>query len=118
MIEKLKNVKGVEVLDVEHMSRKIIRIGTEEHKIEYFYSEVTNKNTNKWSAIQCLAKQLGRKQEEIIGIGDNMNDYEMVKNAGLGIAMKNSALEKQNIADYITEDNNSDGVANAIYKYI
>lgn len=118
VLEKLKNVKGVEVLDVEHMSRKIIRIGTEEYKIEYFYSEVTNKNTNKWSAIQFLAKQLGIKQEEIIGIGDNMNDYEMVKNAGLGIAMKNSALEKQNIADYITEDNNSDGVANAIYKYI
>lgn len=32
--------------------------------------------------------------------------------------MKNSALEKKNIADFVTEDNNLDGVAKAIYKYI
>ena len=118
IIEKLKNIKGVEVLDVEHMSKKIIRVGTEEHKIEYFYTEVTNKDTNKWTAIKNLANKLKIKEEQIICIGDNINDYEMVKNAGLGIAMKNSALEKQNIADYVTEDNNSDGVGNAIYKYI
>ena len=118
IIEKLKNIKGVEVLDVEHMSKKIIRIGTEEHKIEYYYTEVTNENTNKWSAIQVLAKKLGIPESQVIGIGDNMNDFEMVKNAGLGVAMKNSALEKQGIAGYITEDNNSDGVGNAIYKYI
>ena len=55
---------------------KIIRIGTEEHKIEYFYSEVTNKNTNRWSAIQFLAKQLGIKQEEIIKeINEAINIY-------------------------------------------
>ena len=47
-----------------------------------------------------------------------MNDLEMVKNAGLGVVMKNSALEKLDIADFVTEDNNSDGVGNAIYKYI
>ncbi len=118
IIEKLKNIKGVEVLDIEHMSKKIIRIGTEEYKIEYFYTEVTNKNTNKWSAIQFLSKKLNIKDEEIMCIGDNMNDLEMVKNSGLGITMQNSALEKQNVADYVTEDNNSDGVGNAIYKYI
>lgn len=118
IIEKLKNIKGVEVLDVEHMSKKIIRTGTEEHKIEYFYTEVTNQNTNKWTAIQYLSQKLGIQESEIICIGDNVNDLEMVKNAGLGIAMKNSALEKQDIAKYITEDNNSDGVGNAIYKYI
>ena len=118
IIEKLKNIKGVEVLDVEHMSKKIIRIGTQEHKIEYFYTEVTNKNTNKWTALKALAEKLNIKEEEIICIGDNINDYEMVKNAGVGVAMKNSALEKQNIADYITEDNNSDGVGNAIYKFV
>lgn len=118
IIDKLKSISGVEVLDVEHMSKKIIKTGTEEYKLEYFYTEVTNENTNKWSAISFLAKQLEIKQEEIICIGDNINDLEMVKNAGLGIAMKNSALEKQKIANYITEDNNSDGVGKAIYSYI
>lgn len=118
IIEKLKNIKGVEVLEIEHMSKKIIKTGTQEYKIEYFYTEVTNKNANKWEAIEYLSKQLDIEKEEIICIGDNMNDLKMVKNSGVGIVMKNSALEKQNIADYVTEDNNSDGVGNAIYKYI
>ena len=116
--EKIKKIKGVEILDVEHMSKKIIRIGTEEYPIEYYYTEVTNQNANKWHAIEYLLKKLNISKEEVICIGDNMNDFEMVKNSGIGIAIKNSALEKQNIANYITEDNNSDGVANAIYKYI
>ena len=118
IIEKMKNVRDVEVLDVEHMSRKIIRIGTEEHQIEYFYTEVTNKNANKWTAIQFLIQKLNIKDEEVICIGDNMNDLKMIEKAGLGVVMKNSALEKLEIADYVTEDNNSDGVGNAIYRYV
>ena len=118
IIEKIKNIKEIEVLDVEHMSKKIIKIGTEEHTIEYFYTEVTNRNANKWGAIKFLINDLKIKEEEVICIGDNINDYEMVKNAGVGIVMKNSALEKKNIANFVTEDNNSDGVSYAIYKYI
>ena len=118
IMEKMKNVREVETLEVEHMSKKMIRIGTQEYPIEYFYTEVTNKNANKWNAIQFLIKKLNIMENEVICIGDNMNDLKMIKNAGLGIAMKNSAIEKQKIADYVTEDNNSNGVGNAIYKYI
>ena len=118
IIEKMKNVKDVEVLDVEHMSKKIIRLGTEEHKVEYFYTEVTNKYANKWPAIKFLMNKLEIKDEEVICIGDNMNDLKMIEKAGMGIVMKNSALEKHNVANYVTDDNNSDGVGKAIYKYI
>ena len=118
IMEKLRDVKNIEILNVEHMSRKILRIGTEEVEVEYFYTEITNKNANKWNAVEYLIKLLGITKEETICIGDNVNDYEMVKNSGLGIAMKNSALEKEKIAKYITEDNNSNGVGNAIFKYI
>lgn len=118
ILQKVKSIKGIEVLDVEHMSKKIIRIGTEEYKIEYYYTEVTNDKANKWSAIKFLIDKLKIRDEEVICIGDNINDYEMVKNAGVGIVMKNSALEKQNIADFVTQDNNSDGVGAAICKYI
>lgn len=118
IIEKMKNVRDVEVLDVEHMSKKIIKIGTEEYSVEYFYTEVTNKDANKWSAIEFLIEKLKIKKEEVICIGDNMNDLQMIKNAGIGIVMKDSALEKQKIGDFVTEDNNSNGVAKAIYRYI
>lgn len=118
IIEKMKKVREVEVLDVEHMSKKIIKIGTEEYPVEYFYTEVTNKDANKWPAIQFLIKKLNIKESEVICIGDNMNDLKMIQNAGLGIVMKNSALEKQNVGNFITDDNNSDGVGNAVYNYI
>jgi len=118
IIEKLKKLREIEVLDIEHMSKKIIKTGTEEYVLEYFYTEVTNKNANKWNAIKYLIEKLNIKEDEVICIGDNINDLEMVKNSGLGITMKNSALEKQNVANYVTDDNNSDGVGKAIYKYI
>ena len=116
--QKLKTVKGIEVLEVEHMSKKIIKDGTDEYKVEYYYTEVTNCNANKWNTIEKLIQKLNINKEEVICIGDNMNDLEMITNAGLGIIMKNSALEKRNIAKYITDDNNSDGVGKAIYKFI
>ena len=118
IIQKLKMIGGVEVLDVEHMSRKKIRIGTEEIDVEYFYTEISSKNVDKWNAIEFLIEKLQIKKEEVICIGDNINDKKMVENAGVGITMGNSALSVNNIGDFITEDNNSDGVKIAIYKYI
>lgn len=118
IIQKLKRISGVEVLDIEHMSKKVIRIGTEEINIEYFYTEITKAGTDKWNAIEFLIKKLNIKKDEVICIGDNLNDKKMVENASVGITMKNSALDKKNIGDYVTKDNNSDGVKYAIYKYI
>ena len=118
IIDKLKKIRDVEVLDVSHMSKKFIKRGTEEVQVEYFYTEVTNKNTNKWDAITFLINELDIKKDEVICIGDNINDLKMIENSGLGIVMKNSALEKMKIGDYVTLDNNSNGVEKAIYKYI
>ena len=118
IIDKLKKIRDVEVLDVSHMSKKFIKRGTEEVQVEYFYTEVTNKNTNKWDAITFLINELDIKKDEVICIGDNINDLKMIENSGLGIVMKDSALEKMKIGDYVTLDNNSNGVEKAIYKYI
>ena len=57
---------------------------------------------------------MGIKREEIIAIGDNINDKKMLENAGLGIAMENSSPEVTQIANYVTANNNEDGVAKAL----
>lgn len=118
IIKKLKMIKNIDVLDVGHMSRKIIKNGTEEYPLEYYYTEVSSQNVDKWSAILKLIEILDIKPEEVMAIGDNVNDQTMLENAGLGIAMANSAPYIQKMADEITLDNNSDGVAVAIEKYI
>lgn len=118
IIRKLHAIKNVDVLDVAHMSRKVIRDGTEKVLMEYYYTEITSKNVDKWQAIEKLIQTLGIKKEEVIAIGDNRNDAEMVKNAGLGIMMQNSAPYIQEMADVIVTDNDHDGVAQAIENYI
>ena len=118
IIRKLRDVKGINVLDVGHMTRKLMKLGTEVYSIEYYYTEITNEDTNKWNAINFLIEKLGINKEEVIAIGDNVNDQTMLENAGLGVTMANSASYIQKMGNVITDTNNDDGVAKAIEKYI
>ena len=118
IIKKLRKVDDIEVLDVLHMSRKMIKQGTEDIPIEYYYTEISLKNVDKWNAIQFLMKKMNLKKEEIIAIGDNMNDKLMIENAGLGVAMGGSTPIIQNIANYITKSNNEEGVAKVLEKIV
>lgn len=58
IIRKLRNIKNVDTLDVEHMSRKMFKSGTEEVSIEYYYTEITSQNVNKWNALNFLAEKM------------------------------------------------------------
>ena len=117
ILKKINKVKDVEVLDVSHMSRKTITQGTEEIPIEYYYTEITYKDVDKWNAIEFLAEKINIKREEIIAIGDNINDKKMIEESGLGIAMKGSTPYVREVAKYITDTNNDEGVAKAIEKF-
>lgn len=90
IIRKLRRIEGIEVLDVSHMSRKTIKQGSEEITIEYYYTEITVQNVDKWDALAFLMEKLNIKKEEVIAIGDNVNDKKMIQEAGLGIAMGGS----------------------------
>lgn len=117
IIRKIKEIKDIEVLDVSHMSRKLIRQGTEEIPIEYYYTEISLNDVDKWNAIKYLTKELNIKSEEIIAIGDNINDKKMIENAGLGIAMNGSTPIVTKVAKDIAPDNNEEGVARILQKY-
>ena len=118
ILQELKKIQNVNVLDVEHMSRKTIKLGTTEINMEYYYTEITSQNVDKWDAIRYLAKKLEIAQQDIVAIGDNVNDKEMIQNAGLGVVMGNSAPYIQEIGDVVTLSNQEDGVAYAVHEYI
>ena len=118
IMKKLNEIDDIEVLEVSHMSRKMIRQGTEEIPIEYFYTEISAKNVDKWHAIEFLKENLNVSTEEVVAIGDNMNDKKMIENAGLGIAMGQSSPVIKEIANQITASNNEDGVAQILYSII
>ena len=117
IIRKLREISNIDVLDVGHMSRKTIKQGTEDISIEYYYTEISLKDVDKWNAIEYLINKIGIEKEEVIAIGDNINDKKMIENAGLGIAMGQSTPIVRQIADYITENNDEDGVKKALEKY-
>ncbi len=118
IMKKLRQIGNIDVLEVEHMSRKTIKDGTDDVDIQYYYTEITNENVNKWSAIEFLIGKLNIATEEVIAIGDNLNDKEMIENAGLGVVMGNSNPTMKALADVVVSDNNSEGVKEAIYKFV
>ena len=118
IIRKLKEIENLDILNVEHMSRKRFKLGTEEVSIEYHYTEITNENVNKWNAIEFLLNKLNIDKDETVAIGDNINDKEMIENAALGIVMGNSNPLMKEIGNVIVSDNNSEGVLEAFNKYI
>lgn len=117
IIRKIKEISGIEILEVAHMSRKIIKQGTEEIPVEYFYTEISASDVDKWSAIDFLRKKLNLEPENIMAIGDNVNDKKMIEKAGMGVAMKGSTPEIINVANDVTDTNNNDGVAKILEKY-
>lgn len=114
IIRKFREIKNIDVLDVAHMSRKIIKAGTEEVSLEYYYTEITNEQVDKWNAIKWLTGNIGISEEEAVAIGDNVNDKLMIENAGLGVAMGNSDPKIKEIADKVVANNNEDGVSEAV----
>ena len=118
IIKKFSDMTELDFLDISHMSRKIIKHGTIEVPIEYYYTEISMKDVDKWYAIEFLINKLGIQKEEVMTIGDNMNDKKMIEEAGLGVTMKGSTPAVKQVADFITEDNNNEGVAKAIEKFI
>ena len=80
--------------------------------------EVNAKGVNKGEALIRLGEMLGIKREEIMAVGDGANDTQMLKEAGLGVAMGNSMDEVKAAADKVTCSNSEDGAAKAILKYV
>ena len=111
IVRKLKELSEIEVLEVSHMSRKIIKQGTDEIALEYFYTEVSAKDVDKWNALEEIIGLMNISKEEVVTIGDNANDLKMITNAGLGVAMGESAPYVKQSADIIAPTNDEDRVA-------
>ena len=81
--------------------------------------EILPAETNKGSALAWIAEKIGIKREEVMAIGDSMNDEAMIRWAGTSVAMINGDERIKSIAAIVTEKtNDEEGVAEIIEKYI
>lgn len=82
-----------------------------------FFCEIGSSMAKKSLGVEFLAKKWGLKKEEILTIGDQNNDIELLKSGGVKVAMGNATPELKECADFITDTVQNDGFVKAIEKF-
>ncbi len=86
---------------------------------EYEYLDITPANVSKGTALLKLTNYLNLKKENILSIGDNLNDLDMFKFSYINASLNNACNEVKESSNYITLNSAENaGFAEAIYKFI
>lgn len=80
--------------------------------------EISDMHAGKASGLRFLADYLGVEQEQTAAFGNAENDLDMMKWAGIGVAVANAPEEVRAAADEVTESNDEDGVGRWIIRYL
>ena len=83
-----------------------------------FYFEFTAKGIDKANALNTVLAPMGYTPDQMIAFGDGMNDHSMLDYVGTGVAMGNAVEPVKAIAQHVTDSNNDEGIANALYHFI
>ena len=84
-----------------------------------FFIEAVPLGVAKDGSLAELLRRMGLTRENLMACGDGLNDRSMIAYAGVGVAMQNAEQPVKDCADYVTTaDNNHDGVAEAVEKFI
>ena len=74
---------------------------------------------SKWDGLRQLARMLDIPDAHVIAAGDYNNDLEMIRGAGIGVAVANALAEVRAAADYVTcHDNNHDAAAEIVERFL
>ena len=77
-----------------------------------------SKLANKAAAAERVARMLNVPREQIMAIGDHINDIDLLRWAGLGVAMGDAHIDARSAATHITLPQHEDGVADAIERFV
>ncbi|MEL4894191.1 Cof-type HAD-IIB family hydrolase [Crocosphaera sp. Alani8] len=83
------------------------------------YFEATHPQASKGFGVRFLAEELLQiRADQVMAIGDNFNDLEMLEYVGLGVAMGNAPKAVKQVSQWVTVDVEKDGVAVAIKRFL
>ncbi|WP_164995913.1 Cof-type HAD-IIB family hydrolase [Miniphocaeibacter massiliensis] len=131
------NIKNYEIVDFSNLEEDVEKLymvvsGNEDVKFleslipEGLYmtvsrdnlAQIMNEEATKFKAISKLADFWNIDVSEVVAFGDDLNDLDMLKNCGVGVAMENALDEVKKVADYICGSNENDGIANWLIENI
>lgn len=122
---EIKNVNKILAIDFDDIERVTGWVNYLREKFPELYivkstpyfCEISNPQAKKSCAVEFLAGYYGIKKEEILCIGDQNNDIELLKAGGVAVAMGNATEELKKYADFVTDSIDNDGFVKAIKKY-
>ena len=82
------------------------------------YLEIIPIGVNKAEALATVAQSLGVELSQSAAIGDGLNDLELLREVGLGIAMGNASETVKSAAKWVTGTNDEEGVAQAVQRLV
>ena len=105
------------IIDVTKELKEIYRDRLYVIRSTPYFCEVSNLEASKASALKFLQKYWGFKNDEVLSIGDQDNDIDMIEAAGVGVAMGNGTPAIKSAADFITKTIDEDGFSYAIERF-
>lgn len=135
-VENLSDFIREEKREVQKLQIYMLPSEVEAHKAEFMQmiaekfewlavtSSVSNniemnfRDANKGDALMALAKHLGIPREQVAAFGDGCNDLTMIMAAGFGVSMENGVPELRQMAEYVTRNNDNEGIAFGFRKFL
>lgn len=97
-----------------------LKIGQNRHIVlsSDYTLDITHEEAKKGIAATRLAEMMGFSMDQVLAIGDNYNDQDLLQSAGIGVAMQTAPDEVKKEADYVTRSVEDSGFTEAIYKFV
>ncbi len=108
----------VDMPHVEELMQQMYAGRLSIYRSQPFFLEVMPLGVEKAASLNLLLQRLGLSRESLMACGDGWNDLPMIQFAGIGVAMGNAVPPVKAAADFITADNDHDGVGLAVETYI
>ncbi|MDQ3666428.1 MAG: Cof-type HAD-IIB family hydrolase [Acidobacteriota bacterium] len=112
-------MKTLENLLLEELGTTVKIFSTTYRTKDFTLLDVVHPEASKGLGVAAAAAELGVLREEVMAVGDNLNDLEMLHYAGIGVVMENAEASLHEAEGlYATGTNDDDGVALAIERFI
>ncbi len=123
---EIKNINKLLAIDIHNPDRVTgwVKVLKEKYPDLYivkstpYFCEIGPSDARKSLGVEFLCRMWGIKREEVLTIGDQNNDIDLIKSGGIGVAMGNATKELKACADYITDTCDNDGFVKAVEEFV
>ena len=123
---EIKNVNKLLAIDIHDADRVTSWVDVLKEKYPHLYivkstpyfCEIGSADAKKSLGVEFLRKMWGIDISEVMTVGDQNNDIDLIQAGGIGVAMENGTPELKQVADFVTDSVENDGFVKAVEKFV